>query len=325
MHAGKPQKQSLAIAYSLMRKAKKHKMADGGDTEDNVKKVDFGGGNNYPPKFKKEWGEQLFGPNYEADEKKRQREYNQPLRDDETIGVHNGTSGGLIKLAYDAKSRANKAMNPGSSTLPQRVYQQKRELYEAERHLGSAKEEHQERLKELKSMPNPNIKGLAEGGEVRYNDYERAKKKAGYVTETHPGMTHQSDNWHKMAEGGKVGGASTSTTIEDDMDFNQKLAHGGCPECAKYAQGGDVVDRVMHKRSCQYSEGGQVANSTPEKADDMSGEYDDLVKDDTMEFHDTGANSGDYLGNDQETHDRDDIVARILHSLSKKDRMPRPA
>jgi len=33
-----------------------------------------------------------------------------------------------------------------------------------------SKESHQEKLNELKSMPNPNLKGLAEGGEVEGED-----------------------------------------------------------------------------------------------------------------------------------------------------------
>jgi hypothetical protein len=34
MHAGKPQKQALAIAYSEKRRAEHHKMAEGGDMEE---------------------------------------------------------------------------------------------------------------------------------------------------------------------------------------------------------------------------------------------------------------------------------------------------
>ena len=41
MHAGKPQKQSLAIAYSLMKKAKKEKMAAGGEVK-GVHESDIG-------------------------------------------------------------------------------------------------------------------------------------------------------------------------------------------------------------------------------------------------------------------------------------------
>lgn len=85
----------------------------------------------------------------------------------------------------------------------------------------------------------------------------------------------------------------------------------------------DRVGRIMRKR--HYSKGGRVANETPIKADFEENQFDDLAKDDDLEFHETGANSGDELGDEQEDDDRRDIVKRIMKSRSKKDRMPRPA
>lgn len=111
----------------------------------------------------------------------------------------------------------------------------------------------------------------------------------------------------------------------------KKMASGGMieQEAEDYAdddgdEGLDMVGRAMKR----YSKGGQVANDVGvAEADDMPAEYDDLVlRDDDMESADyTGANSGDELGNAAEDEDRSDIVARVMRSRSKKDRMPRPA
>lgn len=87
-----------------------------------------------------------------------------------------------------------------------------------------------------------------------------------------------------------------------------------------------IVDRIMRQRARMYSEGGKVANETEvDSADHMPAQYDDLVLDDDLEQHDTGANSGDGLDDAQENHDRNDIVARIMKSRAKRDRMPNPA
>lgn len=100
-----------------------------------------------------------------------------------------------------------------------------------------------------------------------------------------------------------------------------------------YAEGGDVdeehdehdmVSRIMKQRSNHYSEGGRVANEDHIEADFEPNEFDDLAKDDHLEFHDTGANSGDELGDEQEDEDRHDIVSRIMKSRRKMDRLPHP-
>ena len=85
----------------------------------------------------------------------------------------------------------------------------------------------------------------------------------------------------------------------------------------------DIVGRIMHKKMHHYSKGGQVANDVGVGfAMKEPAEYDELVKDDDLEFHYTGANSGDNEGDAREDHDRHDIVARIMASKKKKDKMP---
>ncbi len=86
----------------------------------------------------------------------------------------------------------------------------------------------------------------------------------------------------------------------------------------------DMVGRIMKHRECM-SQGGVVANSTELMADSEPAEFDDLVLDDHLEGHNSGADDGDDLGDAQEDHDRKDIVSRIMKSRAKGDRMPRPA
>lgn len=83
----------------------------------------------------------------------------------------------------------------------------------------------------------------------------------------------------------------------------------------------DMVGRIILKH---LSKGGMVANATPIKADFEENEFDDLVKDDGLEQHYTGANSGDELGDEQEDHDRHDMISMIMKSRKKKDRLPHP-
>lgn len=98
-----------------------------------------------------------------------------------------------------------------------------------------------------------------------------------------------------------------------------------------YAEGGeahtqtdDILDRILHKRH-KMAEGGMVANEDEPEADSMPAEFDDLVLDDHLESTNSGNNDGDMLGDAAEDHDRSDIIARIMKSRAKKDRMPRPA
>lgn len=87
----------------------------------------------------------------------------------------------------------------------------------------------------------------------------------------------------------------------------------------------DMVGRIMRQRMKHFSKGGQVANDTPITADFEDNQFDDLVKDDELEHHYTGANSGDEIGDEQEDEDRRDIVSRIMKSRRLKDRLPHPA
>jgi hypothetical protein len=88
----------------------------------------------------------------------------------------------------------------------------------------------------------------------------------------------------------------------------------------------DLVGQIMKQR--MYSKGGQIANETPITADFEKNDFDLLAKDgglDSEIANDTGLNSGDYTDDKTEDEERDDIIAQIMKSRAKKDRMPRPA
>lgn len=117
----------------------------------------------------------------------------------------------------------------------------------------------------------------------------------------------------KMAEGGMA-------HAKDDYDpaMVPPMKHNA----AAMHEDEDMVERIMRQR---YSMGGRVANETEMTADFEPNQFDDLVKDDNLEFSYTGANSGDEIGNEQVDEDDQDIVKRAMRSWAKKDRMPRPA
>jgi hypothetical protein len=166
---------------------------------------------------------------------------------------------------------------------------------------------------------------------------QKAKKMAagGEMTEDAPnlpGADSAQDSMRKAfkyAEGGELKSGyeampeehemnNEDAMAEDRMDLNQKPVD--MKESTEDADD-DLVMRIMRKR---YSEGGQVANQDKEITGDMPNEFDVLHLDDGLEFHDTGANSGDELGDAQEDEDRRDIVSRIMKSRAKKDRLPNP-
>ena len=87
----------------------------------------------------------------------------------------------------------------------------------------------------------------------------------------------------------------------------------------------DLVDRVMEKH---FSKGGVVANDGEDDLDEMAdgrdNEFDVMPIEDELEDHETGANSGDELGDKEQDKDRHDPVMRAMVKY-KKQRNPRPA
>jgi hypothetical protein len=128
----------------------------------------------------------------------------------------------------------------------------------------------------------------------------------------------------KMCDGGKM--MAEGGEVEDPYSELERESSptGGPAEHDPDMKDADMIARIMHKRK-MYSEGGMAANDDEPIADSMPAQFDDLALDDHLEQHDTGANSGDELGDAQEDDDRHDIVAKIMKSRGKKDRNPRPA
>ncbi len=128
----------------------------------------------------------------------------------------------------------------------------------------------------------------------------------------------------KMATGGEMESGYESMPLEHDK---HNMEAEDEDELA-YAHGGDIVDRIMSKRK-MYSEGGKVANGGDDDfeqmADSSPNNFDDLALRDDLESGNSGASDGDLLGDSQEDHDRNDIIARIMKQRSMKQRNPRPA
>lgn len=274
---GKPLKQSLAIAYSMKRKAQKR--AGGGSMH---------GSGCTCPSCRKSY-----------------------------------SSGG------DVESKPMPSPSPHPLQLPDQAEQEKKQ-------------------KSLREAFN-----YAEGGRV-------AEMKSGFVD--HEGNTRR-PNGPAMSEEEKKFNqhypdmqASTSLSEEEDVDSMMDKESQNFSQQDRYAMGGDVagtvgkeiykddeqdlVDRIMRKRKGlmndfseedRYSEGGKVANQDHgPNENDLAGfdtnAFDDLVlRDDLESTYGDDDNAGDSLGNKQEDEDRNDIVARIMRSRAKKDKLPRPA
>lgn len=134
----------------------------------------------------------------------------------------------------------------------------------------------------------------AKGGEITVDNYKTG-------SEMSPPGAGPQPSTKSLAEGGKV---CTGCGMRP------------C-ECATVSDDQAVPPTPV---AADYSEGGRVANG-----DGDPPHIDELALDDDLEFSDTGANSGDELGDSQEESDRKGIVDRIMHSLAKKDKPPRPA
>ncbi len=159
---------------------------------------------------------------------------------------------------------------------------------------------------------------MAEGGEMEMHETEehpvsKSMKKAfhapGYAE---GGMVHEEkeSGYEPMPCekcGHMVGHAveNQGATMADDMED-------------------DMIEHIMKKRK-GYSHGGKVSNDDAPIADGEPAEYDDLVKDDDLAFHETDKNSGDEIGDEAEEEDQKDTVSQIMKSRKKKDKMPRPA
>ncbi len=185
-------------------------------------------------------------------------------------------------------------------------------------------------------------KPLKQSLAIAYSMKKKAKKMAegGYVHEEEASGYEEmpcrmceggSCPKHMMAEGGEV--EDWKDDEHTGEDIAGRLKRGPRTRFEEYEErepeeesheDDDLVGRILKKR---MSKGGMVANEDHGPMDDRlagfdQNEFDDLSLRDDLEFHDTGANSGDEIGDKQEDEDRRDIVSRIMKSRSMKDRMP---
>lgn len=268
MESGKPQKQSLAIAYAMKRKAGK-KMADGGgvqDAQDSMRKA-----------FHYADGDIVMDPDL----------------------VSKWNSG----FAPKAPAQPTPEPSPTPKAHGGFIEKEKKSGYES--HEGNTQRPngvaHSEDNKGL-NQQSVDMQASTSSYEQGYTDALMGKKSKNFSGEA------------RLAEGGYADGSSGDGNYMDDEQ--------------------SLVDRIMYQRSKsfsdedRYSKGGQVANDvgTGQEADKLPNQYDDLVlRDDLESSYGDDDNSGDSLDNAQEDEDRKDIVARIMASRRKKDRLPNPA
>ncbi len=161
---------------------------------------------------------------------------------------------------------------------------------------------------------------FVDGGEVEDTESQPAPVAGANSKEPSMKQRQMADSMRKAfhgdgyADGGFVG--------EEEASGYHEM-----PMSSEYDEGHDIVHDIMMSRAEGYSEGGQVANDvgTGEEADKEPNQFDDLVKDDDLEEHYTGKNSGDEVGNEEHDEEDEDMVDSIMKSRKKKDRNPSPA
>lgn len=110
----------------------------------------------------------------------------------------------------------------------------------------------------------------------------------------------------KMAQGGYVDSDNQEPVLKEN-----------------YEEDGDHIDHIMRQmHEDKMSEGGVVSNETEVHADELPNEFDDLVLDDHLSAGSL-ADVDDEDGNRQEEEDRHDMVAQIMRSREKKDKLPK--
>jgi hypothetical protein len=214
-----------------------------------------------------------------------------------------------LAIAYSMKRKAKKMADGGMPTLDPAKAQTISDQYSKPDTAGNMWDALKKGLSASK----------AEGGAVEPSEHEvhnamaamEDERKLNQHGDIEEGPQSGGEGFHEESYMGNPGNA---------WDNYQSEAHED-----------DMVGRIMKMRQQMFSKGGQVANQEHgENDNDLAGfkpnEFDDLVlRDDDLEGADyTGANSGDELGNARLDHDDSDIVARVMKSRAKKDRLPNP-
>lgn len=367
MNAGKPQKQSLAIAYSMKRKAKK--MAMGGDAVEydpkkpppspdptKVKSMGF-------DIFKADGG--FIGSHQPAD--KVDTDPDLAFHDDELEHGYVDHMGNTQRPNGKAMSDDDRKLNQHGEIEegPQGMYADGGGVWDSIKSAlgGSSAQAQAQPAPSPTPRPDPHaldpekakafskVFSEAEGGEIKDPDMDMVgrimkKRQQMFANGGLAGLQKPFQGDSSPAPAAEPASQPTQYSLDQEAKRRQNAndlaskyaaqdaawnaAHQKAMQSKSgpgYAAGGSV-ERIMRKRDEQaqgYSEGGKVANQDEIVAGFDPNEFDDLHLRDDLEFNYTGANSGDEIDNDRENKDREDIVARIMRSRAKKDRMPRPA
>lgn len=161
-------------------------------------------------------------------------------------------------------------------------------------------------------------KRMAEGGDVGMQDTPAPAPKADEMTKSMRKAFH-------YAAGGPVPCRACGYAEGGFVEEENASGYEEMPEA--YHGGDDMIGDIMMGRAQGFSEGGKVANDVGEgqEADKEPNQFDDLVKEDDLEFKESEANSGDDKGDDEEDEDRDLSEAAFKALKKKKDRNPSPA
>lgn len=361
--AGKPMKQSLAISYAMKKKKKmaqggsvpevnkeNAKKIEKGATQPGWKTKTGGGLDN----FKRELGFMSEGGSVKKKHKKPidQSEYDagygvQPtIKGHENRGVSN--AGHAVRYGKDYKE----AKEEHEQTLHEMRGMKKPNLYAEggqikDNYQSSSTAMHQDRFKKIDEKASGYVdhmgndlkrdeaalyesdKLLNQHGELEQGPYGTHYADGGEVGQPIKKAKPESE-FHATAEDFRKAGMRMRGQNPDEEEQKPQYADGGqiMDNYQPTAHEMDMVGHIMKKIQHHYSQGGKVSNGGEDElshmADSKPNNFDDLSLRDDLESSYTGANSGDELDNEQEDHDRADIVSRIMRSRAKKDRLPNP-
>ena len=296
MHHGKPQAQSLAIAYAVKRKAQ-HKKAHGGymeaeKTESHGNLMEHEAKESAAHEKAEHMAKGGFIGSYQSP---KQPHYDADFAD----------------MSHDKEEMASGYMSHESA---------------AAKHNAAAMHEDERKLGQHGMMEEGPYDGYAKGGAVK-------KKMAKIIVSGGDPMSAKIQSKLKAGqplspEERQVLDARLKTNYEfEPYELEapkEQMAHGGfigSHQGPEHAQ--DMVGRVMAKKMKHYSMGGVVANDTDmDYAKKEPAEYDYLVKEGGDSFHYTGANSGDELQTAGEMSRKEQMLRKIMASRAKKDKMP---
>lgn len=321
MKAGKPQNQSLAIAYATRKRNRK---AEGGHVHgpmcaEGCMMAEGGmltkSGYQAPTQRTKPQAvveqsniplSQAMLPDMTANDELTKQGYQKPKEETTFSPIHEQTN---LDLSHQSSARkmSERAMDEDDRALNQHGD-------EEEGPTGT-------RMAEGGDVPD----GSEEQRDVTIPELEHTKEltsaKSPEDGTKENFLTTHGDPYGGYAEGGSVLGEPTDAGEDREESFITDNLQD-----ASHMR--DMVGRIMAQRQRMYSEGGKVANqehghNDNELAGFSPNEFDDLVLRDDLEQSYTGANSGDEDG-DHRSHAEDDRVSRIMLKRRKQTN-PRPA